>query len=159
MPYFTYQNKKIFFEEYGTGIPLLLLHGNSLSSRMFLPVVDDLQKYAKVILIDFLGNGYSDRLSSISDDLWYYEAQQAISLIDYLGYSQVNLLGSSGGALVALNIALERPDLVGKIVADSFEGETPLESFVANIYPSISASWNDTSFSSISITKRYTSTK
>ena len=134
MPYFTYQNKKIFFEEYGTGIPLLLLHGNSLSSRMFLPVVDDLQKYAKVILIDFLGNGYSDRLSSISDDLWYYEAQQAISLIDYLGYSQVNLLGSSGGALVALNIALERPDLVGKIVADSFEGETPLESFVANIY-------------------------
>ena len=45
---------------------------------MFLPVVDDLQKYAKVILIDFLGNGYSDRLSSISDDLWYYEAQQAI---------------------------------------------------------------------------------
>ena len=134
MPYFTYQNKKIFFEEYGTGIPLLLLHGNSLSSRMFLPVVDDLQKYAKVILIDFLGNGYSDRLSSISDDLWYDEAQQAISLIDYLGYSQVNLLGSSGGALVALNIALERPDLVEKIVADSFEGETPLESFVANIY-------------------------
>ena len=63
MPYFTYQNKKIFFEEYGTGIPLLLLHGNSLSSRMFLPVVNDLQKYSKVILIDFLGNGYSDRLS------------------------------------------------------------------------------------------------
>lgn len=134
MPYFMYQNKKIFFEKYGTGTPLLLLHGNSLSSRMFLPVVDDLQKYTKVILIDFLGNGYSDRISSISDDLWYDEALQAISLIDYLGYSQVNLLGSSGGALVALNIALERPDLIGKIIADSFEGERPLDSFVTNIH-------------------------
>ena len=50
MSYFIYQNKKIFFEEYGDGIPLLLLHGNSLSSRMFLPIIDDLQKYTKVIL-------------------------------------------------------------------------------------------------------------
>ncbi|MEY8533871.1 alpha/beta hydrolase [Blautia pseudococcoides] len=134
MPYFMYKDKKIFFEQYGNGIPLLLLHGNSLSSRMFLPMIDELQKYTKVILIDFLGNGYSDRVSDISDDLWYDEAQQAISLIDYLGYSQVNLLGTSGGALVALNIALERPDLIGKVIADSFEGESPLDSFVMNIH-------------------------
>lgn len=134
MPYFMYKNKKIFFEEYGTGMPLLLLHGNSLSSKMFLPIIDDLQKYIKVILIDFLGNGYSDRILRVSDDLWYDEALQTISLIDYLGYSQVNLLGSSGGALVALNVALERPDLIKKVIADSFEGAKPLDSFVTNIY-------------------------
>ena len=134
MSYFIYQNKKIFFEEYGDGIPLLLLHGNSLSSRMFLPIIDDLQKYTKVILIDFLGNGYSDRTSHISDDIWYDEALQTISLIEYMEYSQINLLGTSGGALVALNVALERPDLVGKIIADSFEGEIPLDSFVTNIH-------------------------
>ena len=80
MSYFIYQNKKIFFEEYGDGIPLLLLHGNSLSSRMFLPIIDDLQKYTKVILIDFLGNGYSDRTSHISDDLWYDEALQTTQI-------------------------------------------------------------------------------
>jgi len=134
MSYFMYHNKKIFFEEYGTGMPLLLLHGNSLSSKMFLPIIDDLQKYAKVILIDFLGNGCSDRILEVPDNLWYDEALQTISLIDYLGYSQVNLLGSSGGALVALNVALERPELIGKIIADSFEGEEPLDSFVKNIY-------------------------
>lgn len=35
--------------------------------------------------------------------------------------------------MVALNVALERPDLVNKVIADSFEGEIPLEGFVKNI--------------------------
>ena len=53
-------------------------------------------------------------------------------MIEHLRYDSVDLIGSSGGALVAINVALERPDLVGKVVADSFEGEAPLEEFVAN---------------------------
>ena len=53
-------------------------------------------------------------------------------MIEHLRYDRVDLIGSSGGALVAINVALERPDLVGKVVADSFEGEVPLEEFVAN---------------------------
>lgn len=48
-------------------------------------------------------------------------------------YQKVNIIGSSGGALVALNIALERPDLVSKLIADSFEGEYANPAITENI--------------------------
>ena len=43
------------------------------------------------------------------------------------------MIGCSGGALVAINVALERPDFIHSVIADSFEGETPLDSFTENI--------------------------
>lgn len=43
-------------------------------------------------------------------------------------FGSVNIIGSSG-ALVGINVALEAPELVGKLIADSFEGERPLPSF------------------------------
>lgn len=45
----------------------------------------------------------------------------------------VNIIGSSSGALVGINVALEAPGLVGKLIADSFEGERPLPSFTATV--------------------------
>lgn len=48
---------------------------------------------------------------------------QIICFLDKHEYGKVNLIGSSGGALAAINVALERPDLVNKVIADSFEGE------------------------------------
>lgn len=47
-----------------------------------------------------------------------------MALIEHLNYKKVHLIGTSGGAYVALNVALERPKLVQKVVADSFEGRT-----------------------------------
>lgn len=43
-------------------------------------------------------------------------------MIQYLGLSEINVIGSSGGAIAALNLALEHPELVRAVVADSFEG-------------------------------------
>ncbi len=47
--------------------------------------------------------------------------------------SKVNIIRCSGGALVAINVALEAPDLVSKVIADSFMGEKPLKSFIENV--------------------------
>ena len=57
MSYFNYQSKKIYYKETGSGKPIVFLHGNTASSRMFeliLPLYED--KF-HVILIDFLGHG------------------------------------------------------------------------------------------------------
>ena len=35
MPFFKYVDRSIFYEEYGTGKPLVFLHGNTASSKMF----------------------------------------------------------------------------------------------------------------------------
>ena len=100
---------------------------------MFVGVGESFTDNYKVVLIDFLGHGKSDRVDSFSTDLWHDEALQVIALIEQAQYKKVNLIGSSGGAIVAINVALERPDLVNKVIADSFEGETPLQEFVENL--------------------------
>lgn len=133
MSYFTFENKQIFYQEIGSGKPLLLLHGNTASSNMFKEIAKQYIANHKVILIDFLGHGKSQRMEEFPTDLWYFEAKQVISFLEEKGYRNVDLIGSSGGALVAINVALERPDLIRSVIADSFEGETPLDCFTENI--------------------------
>lgn len=112
MAYFNYQSHKVFYHEIGAGTPLLMLHGNTASSVMFREIAAKYAQDYRVILMDFLGCGKSDRVQCWAEDLWYDEAVQAICLLDEKGYQKVNIIGSSGGALVALNIALERPALL-----------------------------------------------
>lgn len=122
MGYFSYDGKRIWYEESGKGDSLVLLHGNTVSSKFFSPVIEALSREYHVIAMDFLGCGQSDRLSVWPADLWYEWSMQVVALCEKLGLSGVKLIGCSGGALVAINAALERPDLFDCIVADSFEG-------------------------------------
>lgn len=81
MSYFVYDNKHIFYDEIGSGTPLLFLHGNTASSIMYAEVSKKYSQNFKIILIDFLGHGKSDRLSEFPTDLWFYEAQQVIAFL------------------------------------------------------------------------------
>jgi pimeloyl-ACP methyl ester carboxylesterase len=143
MSYFNYHNKNIFYQEIGSGPPLIFMHGNTASSKMFDMLLPLYRKDFRVILIDFLGNGNSDRMENIPQDLWYEEALQTIALIAHLGYTQVNLLGTSGGAWAAVNAALERPERVNKVVADSFDGRTLHSGFAEDLMAERSASKKD----------------
>ena len=133
MSYFVFENKKVFYEEKGGGTPLLILHGNTGSSNMFAGFADRYCNDYKAVLIDFLGHGRSDRLEDFPADLWFYEAQQVIAFLREKDYKDVYLIGSSGGAMVALNVALEAPELVNKVIADSFEGEHADAAFTENM--------------------------
>lgn len=46
---------------------------------------------------------------------------------------KVNILGTSGGAWIAVNTALKRPDLTEKVIADSFDGRTLHETFAEDL--------------------------
>jgi pimeloyl-ACP methyl ester carboxylesterase len=81
MSYFTFENKKIYYSEYGTGRPLLFLHGNTASSNMYAQIADRYKQEFNVILSDFLGHGKSDRLNEFPIDLWFYEAIQVIAFL------------------------------------------------------------------------------
>lgn len=122
MSYFTYENRRIYFECHGVGKPLILLHGNTASCRMFDPIIPVLAQKYMVITMDFLGCGQSDRLTCWPADLWFEWAKQAHALCRHHGFERVNLVGTSGGALAAINAALEYPQLVCAVVADSFAG-------------------------------------
>lgn len=133
MSYFNYQSKKIFYKEIGNGEPLIMLHGDAASSAMFEMLIPLYQEHFRVILVDFLGNGKSDRVDKFPADLWIAQAQQVIALIEHLKLKKVNLLGTSGGAWASVNTALERPDLINKVIADSFDGRALDKDFAKNL--------------------------
>ena len=119
---FAYAGRRVYYEEHGEGVPLLLLHGNTATGRMFDPIVPMFAGRFRVIVPDFLGCGRSDRLEKWPADLWFDWANQVRELCRQLGLEHISLVGSSGGALAAVNVALEYPELVGAVVADSFAG-------------------------------------
>jgi len=133
MAFFEFGQLDIYYEIFGQGEPLLLLHGNSVSSRMFSSVLPLYSKNFKVILFDFPGHGKSSRIEQFENDFWYYNAEVAYALLEELDLEKVNAIGTSGGALAGINLALEHPAKVNCLVADSFEGEVPLDPFIKTI--------------------------
>lgn len=133
MPYFEYRDKSIFYQEYGQGDPVVFLHGNTASSKMFELLMPLYAEKFRCILIDFLGNGRSERVESFSPDMWYDEALQTVTLIERLNCGKVALIGTSGGAWAAVNAALECPELVRAVIADSFDGRSLNDNFAANL--------------------------
>ena len=133
MSYFVFDHKRVYYEEAGTGKPLLFLHGNTASSNMYAQIAERYSQDYRAIRIDFLGHGKSDRLDEFPADLWFYEAQQVIAFLREKQYKAVNIIGSSGGAIVAINAALEAPELVAKVIADSFQGEKAQKAFTQNL--------------------------
>ncbi|MBR3739792.1 MAG: alpha/beta fold hydrolase [Clostridia bacterium] len=103
---FPYDNHPIYYESCGAGKPLLL-HGNTASSRRLDPIIPMPAEKHRVITMDCLGCGRSDRLAARPADLWYEWARQVHALCAHLALSKVYLVGTSGGALAA-----EYPQLV-----------------------------------------------
>ena len=133
MPYFTYQDKRIYYRITGRGEPLLMIHGNTASSKMFNTVLKLYKKYYQLILLDLPGHGKSDRLESFDSNFWYYNSKVCYALLQELKIKKARVIGTSGGALIAINLAMEYPASVEYLVADSFEGEYPLESYIQSI--------------------------
>lgn len=135
MSFFSFQNKKIFYQIKGRNeIPLVIIHGNSVSSRMHLGLMKKLAKHYMVISLDLPGHGKSERIDNWPIDFWYEQANAVAALIKHLKLGKTILLGYSGGAQIALNIALEYPEITSVVIADSFELDASVAEFAENIY-------------------------
>lgn len=92
MSYFNYESRRIYYAEEGNGKPVLFLHGNTASSRMFEPLLTLYKDKFHLILMDFLGHGRSERLRKFPADLWIEEARQTTALLEHLKLGKVNLV-------------------------------------------------------------------
>lgn len=144
MAYFDYNGKQVFYTVLGSGSPCLFLHGNTASSKMFEPILPLYTAGMQVILMDFLGNGQSERIPRFPDELWIDQGRQIAALCRVLDCGKVNLVGTSGGAYAAVNAALEYPELFRRVVADSFTGDILPEGFAAAILAEWAAAKGDT---------------
>lgn len=123
LAFFEFDGNQVFYEVIGEGSPLLMLHGNSVSSSLFGSCKEFFSQYYKVILFDYPGHGKSGRLPQFRDDFWNYNALCAYELMDLLKIEKFDVIGTSGGAMVGLNMCVIQPDRINKIIADSFFGD------------------------------------
>lgn len=123
MPHFSYQGKRVYYREKGSGEVLIILPGNTASSALHDGEIDYFCKNYRVICPDYLGYGKSERIDSFPTDFWWSNAHVVLGLIRNLQVDSIIAVGTSGGAIIALNMAIIAPDLVKAVVADGFVGE------------------------------------
>jgi len=103
-----------YYEIYGRGAPLLILHGGLGSIEMFGQILPALAKGRQVIAVDLQGHGRTalrDRPispSAMGDDL--------AAVVTQVGQDTVDVLGYSLGGGVALRLAIQHPEVVRRLV-------------------------------------------
>lgn len=106
-----------YYETYGHGEPLLLLHGGLGSIEMFAPILPALAAHREVIAVDLHGHGRT-RLGTRPISLIDQGDDLAI-VLDQLGFAQVDVLGYSMGGGVAFRLAVQHPERVRRLVMAS----------------------------------------
>lgn len=108
---------RLHYREQGSGSPVVLLHGNGIDLNDFQVsgIAQQIALAHRVILIDRPGFGYSDRPEGRS---WWPRNQAALLLqaLDRLQVQSPLLVAHSWGTLVALEMALARPDALRGLV-------------------------------------------
>ena len=119
--YITIKNVKIYYEEYGQGIPLILLHGGFGSISHFKNVIEPLSKKYRVIAMDSPGQGRSEQIDSMSYQIY---ANYYAEFIDNLKLDSVYVLGWSDGGNSAFILAYDRSDKVKKVIVSGANSDT-----------------------------------
>jgi pimeloyl-ACP methyl ester carboxylesterase len=114
MSYANVNGLDLWYQEHGSGDPLILLHGGVGASEMFGPILDRLAAGRRVITVDLPGHGHT---ADPERPLRYEEmADQIGGLIGHLGLDQADLMGLSLGGGVALRTSIQHPGLVRRLV-------------------------------------------
>lgn len=103
----------LYYETYGSGEPLVMLHGNGGSIEAFKFQIPFFEKYYQVIAIDSRLQGKSGG----SADTISYEMMAAdfCALLDYLHIPSTNVLGWSDGGIDGIMMALHCPEKVKRL--------------------------------------------
>jgi pimeloyl-ACP methyl ester carboxylesterase len=112
---FVHDGIKLYYEVYGTGEPLLLVHGNGGSIADFTGEIDYFRKHYQVIAMDSRDQG---RSGDSPDAITYEEMTDDLAaLLDHLKSPPVYVLGWSDGGIEALLLGIRHPEKVKMIAA------------------------------------------
>jgi pimeloyl-ACP methyl ester carboxylesterase len=114
MPSFIHEGHEIHYDEFGSGDrPIVLIHGLLMNNRMFDRLAPELaERGNRVITVDLLGHGRSDRPPEMTHYSILFFAEQIIGLLDQLGIKKAVIGGTSLGANVSLETARMAPNRV-----------------------------------------------
>ena len=143
MQSFLSRGHRVAFEVHGTGSPVVMLHGITVSfAGNFGPsgwIPRLVAAGCQVIGMDFLGHGQSDKSRNVSEYGTTNLAIDVVGLLDHIGVERASLIGYSLGTMVALRLLHEMPHRTGSSVlmatGDGLMGVPPYTS--AEVFPKL----------------------
>lgn len=127
MPYLSVDDARLYYEEEGTGRPLIFIHGLGSSSRDWGAQVDHFADRYRVLRIDLRGHGRSECTPGP-----YYIAQFSRDVAVFLRKLDAvpaHVVGLSMGGMVALELGANAPKLVRSLVVANSVADTQLHSW------------------------------
>jgi len=114
MPHQTVNGIKIYYEEKGTGEPLILINGLAFPMDLWFAQIEELSKDFRVIAPDNRGIGQSDK----PDEEYSIKllASDAVGLLKALGIEKAHVAGLSMGGFISQEIALSYPEIVNRLI-------------------------------------------
>src|SRR5262245_48851995 len=118
MTYAPVNGLQLYYEIYGSGRPLVLLHGGLLTIDLnFGPLFAPFAASRQVIAVELQGHGHiADTGRPMTIEAL---AGDVVALLDYLGIEQADLFGFSFGGLVACAVAFGASVRIGKLIIAS----------------------------------------
>jgi pimeloyl-ACP methyl ester carboxylesterase len=106
---------KVYYEVYGEGRPIVLLHGAFMTIAGNLgELIPQLSKKRNVIAIEFQGHGHTPFSNRKLSDTTL--ASDVLGVMDYLKIDSADVLGYSMGGSVAYEFAIQNPKRLRKLV-------------------------------------------
>jgi len=123
---------KMYYEVYGTGEPLLLIHGNNGRINNFVKQIPVFAKNYKVIIADSRAQGKSiDTKDSLSYEMM---ADDYAELLDKINVPSANVIGWSDGGINGLLLAIRHPEKVKKLMVTGANLEPDTSAVEKDIY-------------------------
>ena len=122
---------RMYYEQHGSGSPLLLLHGGSGNGMQFEHQVPAFASTHRLIVPDCRAQG---RTTDKPGPITYHDmAEDMIALLDKLHVKRVDVMGWSDGGDIGLDMAMNHPDRVGHLVTfgANFRADGLEEQYVA----------------------------
>lgn len=117
---------EMYYEKFGEGRPLILVHGNGADHKEFKKTIGPLGRHFTVFAVDSRGHGRSSKV----DELHYVDmAEDMVAFMEQLDLADAVYFGHSDGAIIGL-LAAMRTDRIGLLLAGS-----------ANMTPQGAAAW------------------
>ena len=121
----TVNGVRLYYEEHGSGAPILCIHGAGSSALVWSDAVRELARLGRVISYDRRGCTRSERPERYDRTSVTEHADDAAALLAALADAPAVVIGRSYGGTVATDLALSYPDRVRALVV--LEGDAPRE--------------------------------
>ncbi len=103
-----------YYEVYGHGAPLFLLHGFTQSSKSWVPFITEYSNEYEIYLVDLMGHGKS---SPFTENVSIRSAATNLKdLIEHLGQDNISAIGYSYGGDILFQLALIKPSLIKSMI-------------------------------------------